>query len=157
MISKPISIQSSLVEATIRHLQEAGSQHMERIVLWCGNRTDGGIAVRDISVPEQIAAEDFFRIPRSSMQHLMTRLREQGWMIAAQVHSHPMEAFHSAADDRWAIMRHQGAISIVVPYFAEGATTSNFLEKSACFRLSANNEWCLLSRLSFSESVLVMP
>jgi hypothetical protein len=54
-------------------------------------------------------------------------------------------------------MRHQGAISIVVPYFAEGVTASNFLEKSACFRLSANNEWRLLSRLSVSESVLVMP
>jgi len=36
-------------------------------------------------------------------------------MVAAQVHSHPDEAFHSKGDDEWAIVRHEGALSIVVP------------------------------------------
>jgi Na+-transporting NADH:ubiquinone oxidoreductase subunit NqrA len=155
MISKPIRIKHGQISATIRHLQEAGLRRSECVVLWCGDNTDDAITVRDVYVPEQIAAVDYFRIPRLSMQHLMTRLREHNWMIAAQVHSHPMEAFHSAADDRWAIVRHKGAISIVTPFFAEGVTATNFLERSACFSLGPYNKWDLISYPSSNNSVLV--
>jgi len=155
MIGKPIRIQYRQITATIRHLQEAGRRGSECVVLWCGERSDTAITVREIYFPEQIAAEDFFRIPRSSMQHLMTRLRQDNWMIAAQVHSHPKEAFHSEADSRWAIIRHKGAISIVVPHFAERVTATTFLQESACFALTSNNEWRLLPYPSSSESVWV--
>lgn len=157
MTSKPIHIQHHQITTTIRHLQEAGRQRSECVVLWCGDRTDSEISVRDVYVPEQISAEDFFRIPPLSMQRLMTKLRKNNWMIAAQVHSHPMEAFHSPADDRWAIVRHKGAISIVVPYFAEGVTATNFLVKSSCFALNTRNKWGLISYPSLSESILVTP
>ena len=62
-------------------------------------------------------------------------------MIAAQVHTHPFEAFHSEADDRWAIVRHVGAVSLVVPYFATTTTPDNFLDQIALFSLDANNQW----------------
>ena len=39
---------------------------------------------------------------------------------AARVHSHPGPAFHSATDDRNPGLRHEGALSIVVPYFGLG-------------------------------------
>lgn len=38
----------------------------------------------------------------------------------ARIHSHPGRAFHSETDDRNAVLTHQGAISIVVPYFGLG-------------------------------------
>jgi len=48
-----------------------------------------------------------FRIPPSSMTAMMAHLRERKLGLAAQVHSHPNRAFHSRADDAWAIVRHR--------------------------------------------------
>ena len=62
-------------------------------------------------VPEQEAEVDYFHIPPSGMMALMAHLRERRLGLAAQVHSHPARAFHSLADDKWAIVRHEGAMS----------------------------------------------
>jgi hypothetical protein len=39
---------------------------------------------------------------------------------AARIHSHPGAAFHSEMDNCNAVITHQGALSIVVPYFGLG-------------------------------------
>lgn len=41
-------------------------------------------------------------------------------LYVARIHSHPGEAFHSAADDANPALSHVGALSIVVPYFGLG-------------------------------------
>lgn len=41
-------------------------------------------------------------------------------MFLARIHSHPAAAFHSATDDRNPILTHDGAVSIVVPFFGLG-------------------------------------
>lgn len=41
-------------------------------------------------------------------------------LYAARIHSHPMDAFHSPTDDANPALIHDGAISIVVPYFGLG-------------------------------------
>ncbi|WP_316213766.1 MULTISPECIES: hypothetical protein [unclassified Bradyrhizobium] len=92
-------------------------------------------------IPEYTARADVFRIPPASMTALMVHLRSQKLALAAQVHSHPKLAFHSETDDKWAIVRHEGALSIVVPHFAKGVTAANFIEKTATFRLSAEDRW----------------
>ena len=38
----------------------------------------------------------------------------------ARIHSHPLMAFHSGTDDTNPALTHQGAISIVVPFFGLG-------------------------------------
>jgi hypothetical protein len=43
-----------------------------------------------------------------------------GELFVARIHSHPGEAFHSAADDANPVLTHVGALSIVVPYFGLG-------------------------------------
>jgi len=86
----------------------------------------------------------FFRIPRESIEELFDVLRGRELMVAAQVHTHPESAFHSAADDRWAIVRHVGALSLVLPYFAQRTTTSTFFKDTAAFALSAENRWLLV-------------
>jgi hypothetical protein len=62
-------------------------------------------------------------------------------MIAAQVHSHPREAFHSSADDAWAIVRHLGALSLVVPDFGLKTNVSTFRDHTKVFCLAGNNRW----------------
>ena len=62
-------------------------------------------------------------------------------MVAAQIHSHPHEAFHSEADDTWAIVRHEGAFSLVVPRFAADTTLDNFLDHTKVFQFSQRSTW----------------
>lgn len=41
-------------------------------------------------------------------------------LYVARIHSHPAEAFHSRADDANPSLTHEGALSIVVPFFGLG-------------------------------------
>jgi hypothetical protein len=50
-----------------------------------------------------------------------------------RVHSHPGEAFHSTTDDRNPALTHQGALSIVVPFFGLGLQRG--LDACAIYRL----------------------
>lgn len=45
---------------------------------------------------------------------------EAGELYVARIHSHPAEAFHSPADDANPVLTHEGALSIVVPFFGLG-------------------------------------
>jgi len=121
-----VEVSREIVSRSIAVLQKAGAMESERVLLWLGRRGQACIGVTEEFVPEQVASYDFFNIPPHAMQALMRHLRERSLMVAAQVHSHPQAAFHSKADDRWAIVRHEGALSIVVPDFASGTSVENF-------------------------------
>src|SRR5258705_375865 len=97
-----------LVDETLESLRAAGRRGTEGVVLWLAKRplTDG-VAIAEAYVPEHYAEVDVFRIPPSSMTAMMAHLRERKLGLAAQVHSHPNRAFHSRADDAWAIVRHR--------------------------------------------------
>ena len=56
----------------------------------------------------------------------------------ARIHSHPREAFHSAADDANPSLSHPGALSIVAPYFGE--TLRRGLDACSIFRRH-NRTW----------------
>lgn len=133
-----------ILEATLRVLQDAGREGKECVVLWLGTRTTTTITIAESYVPVQIASEDFFQIPRESIAALLEVLGARGLMVGAQVHTHPQEAFHSAADDRWAIVRHVGALSLVLPFFAQRTKPETFLTDAAVFRLSLGNDWIRL-------------
>ncbi|SRR5260370_2496867 len=131
-----------LIDETLEALRDAGRQGKERVVLWLApRRLMEGPIIAEIYVPLQEAAEVYFRIPAKGMTALMTHLRARRLALVAQVHSHPGRAFHSRADDEWAVVRHEGGISIVVPRFAAGVTATNFMAKAAVFRLSSEDRW----------------
>jgi sugar phosphate isomerase/epimerase len=129
------------VDETLKHLREAGQRSSECVVLWLGKESTRGIEVEAVCRPAQMAGADIFRIPSSAMREILAILSKHGWMIAAQVHSHPFEAFHSLADDKWAIVRHENALSLVVPYFATQTSVSSFMADQKTFRLTASNHW----------------
>jgi proteasome lid subunit RPN8/RPN11 len=136
-----ILVPTVIVEQTLAELQTAGTQGHERVVLWLGSKSDNKTEIKEVFVPLQQNASDYFRIPREGMAELMKHLRESNLIIAAQVHSHPAEAFHSQADDYWAIVRHVGALSLVLPYFALRTDRESFAVDAAPFELSETNEW----------------
>jgi hypothetical protein len=141
----PLLVPARVVASSLEALQEAGRANRECVVLWLASRSPTSIDVVDAYRPKQTAAADFFHLPQESMAAVFDVLRQRGLMIAAQVHTHPGQAFHSAADDQWAIIRHVGALSLVLPDFAKRTTAASFLHDIAVFRLSAENEWGRIS------------
>ena len=129
-----------LVE-TISFLHEGADSNSESMVLWLGTKQDRGWEVREVVRPDQEVDVDFFRIPPPSMRKLMSHIRATRLQILAQVHSHPGRAYHSKADDAWAIVRHVGAVSIVVPTFALGTNDQNFECRVATYRLNEDDRW----------------
>ncbi len=151
-----VRVPIAVVEQTLAFLKDAGTQHdSEGVVLWLGKRSDAGIAVSKAFIPQQIASSDYFHIPPASMTALLRHLGDTRTFIAAQVHSHPRKAFHSHADDTWAIVRHVGALSIVVPDFAATTSIHNFMAKAAAYRLSPDNTWELVPLEELQQLVTI--
>jgi hypothetical protein len=132
-----LSISSGLIARTIATLQEGGEQMCETVVFWLGK----GTVVDEVYRPQQTVSIDNFHLPGESMRALMDYLKQDRRRILAQVHSHPGEAFHSRADDKWAVIRHEGAMSLVLPQFARATTVENFCEQTATFALSHDDRW----------------
>ena len=82
-----------------------------------------------------------FTLPLPGMNALHNELRHRRQMVAAQIHTHPGRAYHSKADDRWAIVRHVGALSLVLPNFAFGTTTKTFFDNARVYRFSEDGLW----------------
>lgn len=133
-----IRVGQGVVAATIECLQAGGRMGHERAVLWLGS---GPYRIDELYEPQQLTRVDQFYFDRQSMQMLFAHLREKRLRVLAQVHSHPGRAFHSEADDEWAIVRHAGALSLVLPRFAQEATVANFLNLAATYVLSTRNVW----------------
>jgi hypothetical protein len=136
-----VTVTPSQIAETLGHLRDAGLRGTECVVLWLTNDDDGSIAVERVYRPEQFARADVFRIPSASMREMFHLLSKEGLRICGQVHSHPLEAFHSRADDKWAIVRHENALSLVVPYFARRTETRTFLDHTKIYRLDPRNRW----------------
>lgn len=138
---RPLTIAPGTVETTLNLLEEYGRRRCECVVLWLGRRCGSGIHVTEAYRPIQEVRSHMFRITPAGMDELQSRLRAGRLMVAAQVHTHPEEAFHSEADDRWAIIRHEGALSLVLPWFAQRTTEASFFLDAKVYALSSSNEW----------------
>lgn len=149
-----INCPEDVVNTTLAHLRESGARQCECVMVWLGRRREKEIIVEQAYRPLHQAKADMFHIPREGMAALQAELRERRLMVAAQVHSHPHEAFHSYADDRWAIVRHEGALSLVVPDFATYTHLDNFLAHTKVFRYSVDAEWVEVPRAMVSQTCL---
>jgi len=136
-----VIVSRAQITETLEHLKAAGRRRSECVVLWLGRRIEEGIVVEKVWCPPHRAGRAFFEFSEAAMVVMFAELRKSGQMIAAQVHSHPLEAFHSAADDHWAIVRHEGALSLVIPYFARHTVTDSFFADMAAFVLTSDDAW----------------
>lgn len=143
-----IVIPRSVVAASLTHLKSDGAHSREGVVLWLGRREGAGVAIERVLRPDQEARSDVFRIPAPSMAKIMSQLRTEGLMIGAQVHTHPQDAFHSAADDAWAIVRHVGALSLVLPRFALRTTLESFFDDAATYVMVPDGSWRAVTDIS---------
>lgn len=137
-----IVLPPALLCETIDLLRRGGLRQEERVVLWlstAAQRTPAPIV--EVYEPDQITAVDFFRLPPDSMRTLMGHLRSTRRRIVAQIHTHPGRAFHSDVDADWAIVRHVGALSLVLPRFAATTTPESFLDEVMTYAYTPEGEW----------------
>jgi hypothetical protein len=146
MKTRPVVVARHVVAETIEELRQGGHARTERFVLWLARKTDSHLLIHEFYVPQYEASSDYFHIGRPAMARLMEHLRTRELMIGAQLHTHPQEAFHSLADDRWAIVRHVGALSIVLPDFGRTITVENLFSEGKVFTLSPSNNWAEIPR-----------
>lgn len=132
----------SVIDETLKILRLAGDKNNEGVVLWLGSPTKNGErVVTECYEPSHLAAVDYFEIPAQGMRELMRHLRSKRLALLAQVHTHPGRAYHSEADNRWAIVRYEGALSFVIPRFARGVSRENFLEHTVVYQLQQDDVW----------------
>jgi hypothetical protein len=134
-----------LVDKTLEPLQRAGEEGYEAFVLWGGRLDEGGrrLVYESIYFPEQttsrseegllvvVEGDALFRVNRAFYEHGLT--------LAAQVHSHPTDAYHSDTDDAYPLMTLVGGLSGVVPDFGQGGRDR--LGDWAWYRLTGPGEW----------------
>jgi hypothetical protein len=125
-----IAVGAGVVVATIEALQEYGSEGLEGLVLWLGSVEGTFARVSRAIVPEQnpIRSESGvgYFVEGATLFDLNRALSTTGLRLIAQVHSHPGEAYHSDADDRYAIVTAEGGLSLVVPNFGRAPLDPNF-------------------------------
>lgn len=109
-------------------MREFGSHGWEVLVLWLGevNTKECTATVLKAFVPKQkaVSSEDGvgYFVESDTLFELNRDLSATGLRLIAQVHSHPHEAYHSEADDRYAIVTAEGGLSLVVPDFGNAST-----------------------------------
>lgn len=135
--------------AAVQVLFEArGADGMELVAYLAGKIADQHLLVDTLAIPKQTGLPVEFgcslHIPGSEFTRIGTQLRDRDRIYCGGIHSHPDEAFHSAADDRSPTMRFAGALSIVVPDFGARGTLT---KKTAVFRFDGvRHRWRPLSQ-----------
>jgi hypothetical protein len=113
-------VTQAVLEQARTFLEDQGAQGLEGTALIAAL---GGRPADRLVVPTQQASRAgggcWVEVPLAGKLECAAALHP-GERYVARIHSHPGEAFHSATDGRNPALTHQGALSIVVPFFGLG-------------------------------------
>lgn len=113
-----VLLASSVLHKTFRILRECGRGECECAAYWIGPSDSD--SVNGVEHPVHRRSPFGYEINDAWLTNLWKHLAASRQSVKAQIHTHPSEAFHSAADDRWPIVSQAGFLSIVIPDFAGG-------------------------------------
>ncbi len=137
-------IPSAVVAETISFLRKVGALGSEGFVLWSGTRTGArSFRFASVLIPEQCAMETehglLVTVEGEALFRVNKAVYERNEVLAAQVHTHPTDAYHSSTDDTFPLVTLVGALSIVLPDFAREAPGD--IDRWAWYRLSKRAKW----------------
>lgn len=137
-------IEHGVIDHTIEFLRRVGTQGYEGFVLWSGyQETADEFRFSSAFIPEQkamitpnglmviVEGEALFKINKA--------VHERNEILGAQVHTHPTSAYHSSTDDHYPLVTLLGALSLVLPDFAQNAPADR--EAWAWYRLVGTGLW----------------
>jgi hypothetical protein len=117
--SEPLAIPSALVAAALEDLENFGAQRCESIAFFLARRESPGVASAVVTAEEPgIERSPFFvKLSERLILALTDLCDEREEFVAAQIHAHGIDAFHSDTDDHH-LLHAPGVLSLVVPNFA---------------------------------------
>lgn len=137
-----ISISSSHLLKAFDFLRYAGEKGVEAVALFAGVEINKTFQIKEVILPKQLGyiLEQglMYAVEGEELHRINVWLYENNMKLIAQIHSHPTEAYHSEADDRFPIVDTYGGISIVAPNFASDNIS---LKDCAIYRLSLDKTW----------------
>lgn len=143
-----------LVEDVYQQIRETGVEGYERLALCAGQKKSKEFEVTHILYPKQHLRKTSlgvsFHVDGEELERIGDWLYQKDLSLIAQIHSHPDEAYHSEADDNYAIITKSGGVSIVIPHFG---TSDTCFEKSAFFRLHPQTGWTELSKQQINDLI----
>jgi len=141
-----IIVPGQAVDLVLDHLRLLGNRGFEGVGFWVGQVRNREAVVEAAFIPRQTTGETdtglVVVIEGDELFRMNVILHKHGWVLVAQVHSHPGEAYHSETDDDLAVVSQVGGLSIVIPDFARRGFT---LEEAAVYRRVPGNTWVELS------------
>src|SRR5579859_2561061 len=98
----------ALLADTAHTLRDLSAGWRESVVLWPGRvETETEAVITRLLVPEQATGPLHFNVPLKERLRILSEVTKRGEFVLVQLHTHPMEAFHSEADDALAITKHR--------------------------------------------------
>ena len=128
-----------VIETTLKHLQKYGDDGLEAVGYWIGSYEDRAATTARLWVPRFEATAVSYDVEPAEMLRLKRELDGSGYLLLAQVHSHPGHAFHSGRDDINAASPWPGFISVVVP--DGGRISRPFFDAAEVFEHAGNCRW----------------
>ncbi|MCY3557098.1 MAG: hypothetical protein OXH13_00440 [Chloroflexi bacterium] len=129
-------IRASQIRETEDAIRSAGRDGYELFVIWSGKSDGATFEVFEVHVPRQMSyrLDDGLcvRVGGAELHRLNVWLYQAQQIIGVQVHSHPVDAYHSDTDDTYPIATLEGSLSIVLPLFGRHGFES---EDIAAYRL----------------------
>lgn len=143
-------LRSTLMVETAAMLAEPGQARYEGSAVWIGTVNAGQATISRAYRPEQIsfatASGLAVEVTERGLADLITSLRE-GEIVLARLHTHGTDDVdHSPVDDRNLLVAHPGAISVVVPWFAQDGID---LARCGVHVLGTDHRW---RRISATET-----
>ncbi|MCI0724933.1 MAG: Mov34/MPN/PAD-1 family protein [Acidobacteria bacterium] len=132
-------LSSEVVRKTLDHLRGYGQRGLEAVGYWLGSYTGRVAQVRQLWIPHFDATGVSYDVSPLEMLRLKRELDQYRYVLLAQVHSHPGEAFHSSRDDRLAASPWPGFVSVVVPN--GGRIMDPFVEAVEIFEHVGSGSW----------------
>lgn len=137
-------IPTAVLVETISFLRKVGARGNEGFVLWSGTLTSGrNFRFSSVVIPEQVAIETehglLVTVEGEALFRVNKAVHERAEILAAQVHTHPTDAYHSSTDDTFPLVTLVGALSVVLPDFARRAPQD--IDRWAWYRLSKRAKW----------------
>jgi hypothetical protein len=101
------------------HLRRCGTGLRECVVYLTGPLQEPSL-IDGVIHPRHSAGPAGYDLDSAAIAELWIELARDRRSVRAQVHTHPGPAFHSARDDRLALVHTPGFLSLVIPNFALG-------------------------------------
>jgi hypothetical protein len=152
---KAMLVPRHCVDEAHAHLTLVGRQGLEGFALWAGT-ADGDVFRVSDTIPEQTGLRTNLgvcvTVDGQELHRINVWLYGRGLTLAAQLHSHPTDTYHSGTDDIYPIATMTGSLSLVIPDFARAPFS---LETCAIYRLLPPRGWVEL-RPEEAEQLIVI-